>query len=471
MKICLDPGHGGSDRANRGPTGYIEADGVLDIALTCRDILTKAGVEVFMTRDRDKTVELYDRPKLAINAGCDLYISIHTNAADTKSARGCETFYTLTNEWKNSKHSEIAKCLAKLAQEFVVKATGLEDRGIKTKTVTRTDSPIYNMDWYAVIRRFNGPAIILEAGFHSNPQDEALLKTSEFRNKIARALAEAILYYVGVPVKPEQKSTLTSQVYMLPDGKEIVLEGIMADGRFYTPARALLEALKYQVNWTQEKTYIGDGKSVPILSAPPEPKKPEPKYPILEKLTNCHVITARPDQLEVALIKGALNKDGINGGYFDGYLDPLGLLIIDGRRLVERVSWRPARTVFALRYDGKAEIQPEVYSVSNLDTTVYKYALGAGPNLLPAPATTEGFQDDVMTSVRPRSAVGITADGLVKLVTTDSLSLKNLSKLMLSLGCTQAMNLDGGGSSQMRFGGKVLQPGDGRKLATAILIS
>jgi exopolysaccharide biosynthesis protein len=106
-----------------------------------------------------------------------------------------------------------------------------------------------------------------------------------------------------------------------------------------------------------------------------------------------------------------------------------------------------------------------------MDTNVYKYALGAGPNLLPEPSTTEGFQDDVMDSVRPRSAAGITKEGLIKLVATDSLSLKNLSKLMVSLGCVQAMNLDGGGSSQMRLGEKMLRPGDGRKLATAILIS
>lgn len=478
MIICLDPGHGGSDRSNKGPTSYIEADGTLDIALRCRDVLTRSGVQVFMTRDKDKTVPLYDRPKLAMDAGCDLFISIHTNAA-VATARGCETFRTLTNEWRDTKHAEAASVLGKIVQEWVVKVTGLVDRGIKTRTVTTAGSPILGLDYYAVIRRFNGPAIILEAGFHSNRQDEALLKSPEFRDKIATALAKAILFYVGiVPVETVKtmetpKQLLVDQAYVLPNEKEITLQGIMADNTFYTPARTLLNAMGYTVNWTAERTYIENGGIVPTqpridISFPVALPL---KLPSMEKLTNCHVITARPDQLQVNYIKGALAQDGINGGYFDGALIPLGLLIVSGKRLVDRVGWQPPRAVFAIRHNGQAEIMPAVDSVNALDTQVYKYALGAGPNLLLVPATTEGFQDDIMISNRPRSAVGITADGLVKLVASDSMSLGNLSKLMTSLGCVQAMNLDGGGSSQMRFGGKILRSGDGRKLATAILVS
>jgi N-acetylmuramoyl-L-alanine amidase len=58
MKVCLDPGHGGKDRGNRGPTGYVEADGTLDIALRVRSILKKKGIDPIMTRDKDITVSL-----------------------------------------------------------------------------------------------------------------------------------------------------------------------------------------------------------------------------------------------------------------------------------------------------------------------------------------------------------------------------------------------------------------------------
>lgn len=57
-RIFIDPGHGGSDRYNRGPTGYVEADGALDIALKLRNKLQSIGFDVGMTRDKDTTVAL-----------------------------------------------------------------------------------------------------------------------------------------------------------------------------------------------------------------------------------------------------------------------------------------------------------------------------------------------------------------------------------------------------------------------------
>ncbi|NLK51587.1 MAG: hypothetical protein GX295_03960 [Syntrophomonadaceae bacterium] len=185
-KIVLDPGHGGQDRANRGPTGYIEADGVLDIALRLKPLLTKV-FDVYLTREVDTTVPLYDRAKIANDWGVDLLISIHTNA-NSSAAQGIETFHSKIGEWGGLFHDE-AKYIAQFVQEELVKATGLRDRGIKTRIIDRKDSPLYGMDYYAVIRRAKCPAIIIEAGFHSNPREEALLKTTDFRQKIAEAIA------------------------------------------------------------------------------------------------------------------------------------------------------------------------------------------------------------------------------------------------------------------------------------------
>ncbi len=81
LKIFLDPGHGGTDRKNKGPAGLaIEADVNLKVALYLRDYLTKAGAIVKMSRDRDTFISLDDRSKLANEWEADIFISIHHNA-------------------------------------------------------------------------------------------------------------------------------------------------------------------------------------------------------------------------------------------------------------------------------------------------------------------------------------------------------------------------------------------------------
>lgn len=230
--------------------------------------------------------------------------------------------------------------------------------------------------------------------------------------------------------------------------------GMLLAGKTYVHVR-ILEEFGLPVHWdgTTKTVYVGE--------------KPQSKLPKLEHLLNCDVIPAKPEQLKVALIKGKLTKDGINGGYFDGSLNPLGVVIVDGKILADRVSHRPPRAVFAIDNAGKAMIIPKVAKAAEISAN---FALGAGPNLLPVVAQDENFQADIMNSSRPRSAVGITSDGLVKLVATDAMTLQQLSNLMHDLGCVQAMNLDGGGSSQMRFDGKMIRSGDGRSLCTAILL-
>jgi len=171
-RIFIDPGHGGKDRTNRGPTGYIEADGVLDIALRLRLLLQAAGFLVHLSRETDSTVNLYDRSSKTNNWGADLFVSIHTNAHPNPSANGVEAWHSLNGEWGGQFHAE-AKRVANIVQTELVARTGLRDRGIKTRLIETAGSPIRGMDWYAVIRRTKCPAIIIEAGFHTNPTEEA----------------------------------------------------------------------------------------------------------------------------------------------------------------------------------------------------------------------------------------------------------------------------------------------------------
>lgn len=181
MKIFIDPGHGGSDRANVGPTGYVEADGVLDISLMLKGFLERLGFEVKMSREEDKTVDLKKRSIMSNNWGADLFLSIHTNAFHNPSVGGLEIFYPFGDEY--------ALESSNLILEELTEETGWRNRGSKTRLIMDKNSPIYNMDYYSVIRETNAPALLLELGFHSNPEEEKLLLMKSFRERLAASIS------------------------------------------------------------------------------------------------------------------------------------------------------------------------------------------------------------------------------------------------------------------------------------------
>jgi N-acetylmuramoyl-L-alanine amidase len=191
-KVVLDPGHGGADRYNKGPTGYVEADGTLDISLKTREILKQyPQIQVFMTRESDITLNADSRVAKANSFGADILVSVHTNAGPP-SARGAETFYSIKSQQGVGGHK-----LANLVLNHIVNYTGISSRGAKTKTSTTNP----NMDYYYMIRETKPISIIVEAAFHTNPEEERLLKTEEFRYKVALGIARGIVEYFGLKWK------------------------------------------------------------------------------------------------------------------------------------------------------------------------------------------------------------------------------------------------------------------------------
>ncbi|MEW6545487.1 MAG: N-acetylmuramoyl-L-alanine amidase [Bacillota bacterium] len=83
--VVLDPAHGGVDRTGRGPTGYVEADFVLDVALRAASEFSRVGARVALTREQDRTVPLPDRVRLARAGRACLFISLHTSPAAERS--------------------------------------------------------------------------------------------------------------------------------------------------------------------------------------------------------------------------------------------------------------------------------------------------------------------------------------------------------------------------------------------------
>ena len=216
--VVIDPGHGGSQPGAIGLSGLKEKDVVLGVALHLRKMLQNNGFTVYMTRDRDIDVPLESRPLMALQKEASVFISIHVNSALQKgssTARGVET-YVLNSRYTDASARDVADRenrasqnyhygdnilnqiiadleesasitfsldFADIIQKKLVQYTGLENRGVK-------QAP------FIVLKGVNMAAVLIEVGFISNPNEEKLLKTSEFQEKIAQALNQAVKDYL-----------------------------------------------------------------------------------------------------------------------------------------------------------------------------------------------------------------------------------------------------------------------------------
>ncbi len=181
LKIFLDPGHGGTDRRNKGPAGLaIEADVNLKVALYLRDYLSKAGAIVNMSRDKDTFISLDDRSRLANQWGADIFISIHHNAPGRQG--DIYTNYTSTYyhafqtdyEYDHSSHD-----IARYVQRDLAFAMG-NSGGLGSFDGTYSDYLIYPKAGFSVLRKTNGPRILIECAFHTSAYEEQRLIIDEF---------------------------------------------------------------------------------------------------------------------------------------------------------------------------------------------------------------------------------------------------------------------------------------------------
>jgi N-acetylmuramoyl-L-alanine amidase len=197
--IVIDPGHGGNNTGTRSVLdGRFEKEFTLDWAKRLKPLLETNGWTVFLTRTSDAMVSNYDRVTFAEAHHADLFISLHFNAPgdNDKKAGGLETYCltptglpsTLTRGFRdiwsenlpNNAFDTQNLQLAVRIQAALVRATGLEDRGVRYSR------------FETVLRGQNCPAILIEGGYLSNPREAALIESPEYRQKLARAVAEAL---------------------------------------------------------------------------------------------------------------------------------------------------------------------------------------------------------------------------------------------------------------------------------------
>lgn len=200
-RIVLDPGHGGKDPGAAGERSE-EKDIVLALAHRIRRHLLKHGYDVVMTRSGDQFISLLNRSEKANRADADLFVSLHANAVDNASVRGIETFvltppgapstYGSKRTATSAKGDDFINHSMRLGYEIqrqLVAATRAKDRGIRRAN-------------FAVLRKTQAPAVLIEAGFITNRQEERRLNSADHQERMAVAITEGIRRYAKA-VAPE----------------------------------------------------------------------------------------------------------------------------------------------------------------------------------------------------------------------------------------------------------------------------
>jgi N-acetylmuramoyl-L-alanine amidase len=220
--IVLDPGHGGIESGAQGPSGLLEKDVALTLATRLKSVLQQdRTVSVVLTRDDDRQLPLDERTAIANHNRADLFISIHLNASRRRDAYGAETYFLsaeatddearilagLENRssdfedengeasmpadakkrgldlvlWDLAQNQYLAEssALAEAVQRELNALAGTRDRGVR-------QAPFH------VLMGATMPAILVEVGFISNPDEERRLMQRSYQDKIVEAMARAV---------------------------------------------------------------------------------------------------------------------------------------------------------------------------------------------------------------------------------------------------------------------------------------
>ncbi len=215
-RVVLDPGHGGHDVGTHGPSGLYEKDLVLDISQRLGALIDeRLGSEVVYTREDDTFIPLEERTRIANDHKADLFLSIHANSSPLRSAAGVETYvlnFTTSRAAMDLAARENADSdrsifdLQELLQKIALRDKADESREFATHLQTslsalstRSNDNAKNRGVkkapFVVLIGASMPSVLAEIGFLTNASDEALLRKTEHRQKIAEALYKGIAAY------------------------------------------------------------------------------------------------------------------------------------------------------------------------------------------------------------------------------------------------------------------------------------
>jgi len=217
--VMLDPGHGGIDTGAIGSNGSKEKHVVLAIAKNVRSILRSKGIDARLTRSADEFIPLYDRVEIAHQHGADLFMSIHADGFTNPSAAGASVF-ALSNRGASSAMAKYLSDRENAADDVAGKKAQDKDHLlqqvlfdlVQTDTIKnsltlgshilRQIKPVHRLHSrnteqaaFVVLKSPSIPSVLVETSFITNPQEEKLLGTTAFRQKIASAIASGVISY------------------------------------------------------------------------------------------------------------------------------------------------------------------------------------------------------------------------------------------------------------------------------------
>jgi N-acetylmuramoyl-L-alanine amidase len=174
--IVVDAGHGGASDGTIGPLGTREKDITLKWAGLLKEELMKQGATVALTRDSDRTVDLYERIEFARARRADFLISLHANALpdgeNPFERHGTGTYY----------YQSAARTAAEILHRHLLAAGGLRDDGLYFANLAVTRPTLF-------------PAVLIEGAFLIWPPEETLLKSEPFLRKMSRAIVDGLREY------------------------------------------------------------------------------------------------------------------------------------------------------------------------------------------------------------------------------------------------------------------------------------
>ena len=176
-RLGIDPGHGGDDPGWVGPSGETEAELVFHLGALLAQVLEAEGAEVFLTRGPNDTPTDSQRARLANESGADLLISLHLNAHPSEVAQGVATYYFE----HGGIASEPGEHLAGLIQHRMV-------------GIGRVDCRSHGKA-YPILRETRMPAVVVEPGFITNPDEAKLLADLGLAEPLVMAIAAGIRSY------------------------------------------------------------------------------------------------------------------------------------------------------------------------------------------------------------------------------------------------------------------------------------
>jgi N-acetylmuramoyl-L-alanine amidase len=231
--IVVDAGHGGDEHGARGPQGTLEKDVTLAVARRLKTAIEiRLGARVILTRDGDQTVGLDERAAVANNNKADLFISLHANASVRPGVSGAEVFYlsladygdeaqrlqrgdervpvlgggsrdieVIRWEMAQARHIGSSARLARLVEASLRERVPMSARAIQ-------QAP------FRVLVGANMPAVLVEMGFISNPDQERQLTSDAFQGAVVQALVDSIVRFRdggGLPTAIVTESTSGDQ--------------------------------------------------------------------------------------------------------------------------------------------------------------------------------------------------------------------------------------------------------------------